>query len=628
MASSVGARFHEDCENSPVRADGSFDRIRHEVNEQTRTMLHDGSAIVSTIEKCVSRSVGKSMKLSRSTPSLFHRGTVQVLESKESRGVRSIEPNSVFQPGGSAIFSAENVLEKNNQPSTSPTAYERLAMMSDDATKYQYDDGGVHSAESIVPEVTIASETIQNVKAANRQLRNEHYNIKPSYERLYRTRKECKIVAEASYPMLYSTLSEKQAKIKERRLQSLRRRERVEQGRARARFLGNATNMIGQQIANEAVRNLKTRKVTEAARDADQLRRHRRYVKARLHVFHERQKLDGIAKTKLAKEKVANLLRKNSKHDLKRLEMVKSTRSVLHRTSTSSFVFAETVDKYGRKREIFLPKLGERGKGNETMTRPPLHTSTICVDGYTLFEPNEIEGITQEFPVNSTTSTAQIVYEPSTSSAIGAHELTRTTSSSHGNRDGSFGPTASSRTTVHPPPGKIYGGNQPWGGLAPVQRNESTRGHAIVIPSISGAFTIGNETLEPVSHKSTGSSQGGISDEKIHLDSPGNESWKPMNNENAIAWARVNSANSRISAHGSVSEIETSENTVPIRMDVGSPFNARKHYGKLDVPLSPPFKSTGGRGHSTMYDPVIGAFPAPWGVVRPEHMVSRGKSES
>ena len=105
MASSGGTRFHEECENNPARADGSFDRIRHEVNEQTRTMLHDGSAIISTIEKCVSRSVGKSMKLSRSTPSLFHRGTFQVLDSKESRGVGSIERDSVYQPGGSTILS-------------------------------------------------------------------------------------------------------------------------------------------------------------------------------------------------------------------------------------------------------------------------------------------------------------------------------------------------------------------------------------------------------------------------------------------------------------------------------------------------------------------------------------------
>ena len=45
----------------------------------------------------------------------------QVLDSKESRGVGSIERDSVFQPGGSTILSAENIFENNIQPSASPT---------------------------------------------------------------------------------------------------------------------------------------------------------------------------------------------------------------------------------------------------------------------------------------------------------------------------------------------------------------------------------------------------------------------------------------------------------------------------------------------------------------------------
>ena len=64
---------------------------------------------------------------------------------------------------------------------------------------------------------------------------------------------------------------------------------------------------------------------------------------------------------------------------------------------------------------------------------------------------------------------------------------------------------------------------------------------------------------------------------------------------------------------------------IPLRMDVSSPFNARRHYAKTTLkPLSPAFRSTSSRDNSSMHDTVIGNLPAPWGQVKEEHMVGRG----
>ena len=127
------------------------------------------------------------------------------------------------------------------------------------AGRYVYDESLASPQEmrrSQVPQLPEdTNEVIASVRITNRSMRDVNNRIKPNFERLYRTRKECKVVAEASHPDMYQTLSEKREKIRAHRLQKCRRRERLAQNRSVATLLSNSVNMISQQVAEEKVQN-------------------------------------------------------------------------------------------------------------------------------------------------------------------------------------------------------------------------------------------------------------------------------------------------------------------------------------------------------------------------------------
>ena len=617
-----------------ISLEGGTNRIRYEVNEQTRSLLHEGSATVSTIAKCVSRSVGKMLKGQeaqgkarnyRSSPSLINLPTSKKLSSSSSDG------ENPYHPGGSAILPGH--LQSSKSKSKPKKPFAMLSQMNTQAGRYAYDESLASPQEmrsSQIPQLPEdTNEVIASVRITNRSMRDVNNRIKPNFERLYRTRKECKVVAEASHPDMYQTLSEKREKIRAHRLQKCRRRERLAQNRSVATLLSNSVNMISQQVAEEKVRHVKMQQYRQAANDADQLRRHRRYLKNRLNLFHNRQKKEKQLKFQRTKRNVDKLLQKNYSKESYRLHKIKSSKTILRTTSKPGFVMAKIVDKYGRSRDTYLPKLGKKGNTGKTLKRGVLNTSSICVDGFTLYDDDEfaeerarylnsseiMNSVTLDQGGNGSRNSAiknqfnnsSLSYQPSTSSAL--------------EHPGFGEPVSSRRLNSQTPVEQHYGRMQPWGGVYPGDRRvksaSSSQSRPISIPRLTGAFSIGNEGLEGAKDNSA----------TMPIEGPDAEGWEPMEpSPQALSWSRVQSANSRISAHGSLSSVESS-GEVPVRMTIGSPFNAKRHYGKLVVPLSPPFQSTGGRSNSTMFDPVIGSLPAPWGAVRPEHQVSRGKSD-
>ena len=65
--------------------------------------------------------------------------------------------------------------------------------------------------------------------------------------------------------------------------------------------------------------------------------------------------------------------------------------------------------------------------------------------------------------------------------------------------DEMFNPSTANMSDLTEESSQIYGPYQPWGGLTPIatpnSRKNNYSGQAVTIPSVSGAFLIGNETL-------------------------------------------------------------------------------------------------------------------------------------
>ena len=118
---------------------------------------------------------------------------------------------------------------------------------------------------------------------------------------------------------------------------------------------------------------------------------------------------------------------------------------------------------------------------------------------------------------------------------------------------------------------QMYGPYQPWGGLTPIatpnSSNRNYSGQAVTIPSVSGAFSIGNETL---SGKIPMVDSNQLKDD-VELQMPSSESWKPLEeSRQTLEWGRATSASNMIS-HGSLSHSSISSQgsgEIPLRMDV------------------------------------------------------------
>jgi len=424
--------------------------------------------------------------------------------------------------------------------------------------------------------------------------------------------KKQKIVAEVSHPNLYVPPDKKQEKIRQIRIERRRKKERRQQAISAAKLLGASASIISSQYLNEKVRNDRNKRAEQKLKYVETLKRNQRYVKRRLDVLEKKKKKEKQLLIKRNKKHVIKLLKRNIRKEEARVLNAQRNTHMLRRTSKGSYEFIDVLNpKDGSvKYKKFIPKRGMRGMIHLNRSKIEVPSSVMCIDGYMLFTPEDnIEIIKQSMSRGLNIS--------------GGKRLTY---------DEMFNPSTANKSDLREgSSSEIYGPNQPWGGLTPIatpktKYNQNGEQLPLVIPSASGAFTIGNETLSgsilPTSNKQNVDSRG-------EIQIPSDEGWQPLEeSRQTIEWGRVNSANNMISANGSLSRSSiNSQNSVeiPVRMDVSSPFNARRHYAKTTIkPLSPAFRSSSSRDNSSMHDTVIGNLPAPWGQVREEHKVGRG----
>ena len=594
------------------------ERIRYEVDEQTRGLLHHSKATHATIRKCVSRTIGK--KLQQEASEVSNHSSIQPRRSVNSNMGKNNNndneenftySNNDLDTNNSAIASA--IFEKqqvNRKRSVSP--FDLLSSKDRDASEFMYSDAPISSP--ILPEKP--EEIVAHVRQTNRSMRKSQSDIFPPYERLYRTRKETKIVAEVSHPNLYIPPNEKQEKIRKMRIERLRKKEMRERAKSAARLLGASASMISSQYVNEKVREDRNKHVGEKLKGVEAIKRKQRYVKRRLDVLQKKKKKEKKLLIQRNKTIVNKMLRRNARKEENRRIRAKNNTHMLRRTSKGSYEMVDVINpKTGTvKYKKFIPKRGMRGMIHLNRSKIEVPSSIMCIDGYMLFTPEE-----NADPRLIRTSTSQGMRVDS----AGNNFLTY---------NEMFNPsTANTSGLAEGSSSEMYGPHQPWGGLTPIAtpknkyKKRNGKQTSLVIPSVSGAFSIGNETLSgslpPVEKKKNNNNVG-------EIQMPMEEGWQPIPVEQTIEWGRVTSANNMISANGSLSRSSIHSQgsaEIPVRMDVSSPFNARRHYAKTTIkPLSPAFRSTSSRDNSSMHDTVIGNLPAPWGHVREEHMVSRG----
>ena len=573
------------------------ERIRFEVEQQTRSLLHHAKATNATIRKCVSRKIGE--KLQKAVVE-----SANPAPNKNDFSSRNSDKNATanLDAHNSAIHS--EILQDHRTRKQRPTSpFELLSSKDQDASRFIYREAPVSS-----PAIDESpDELLAHVRGTNRTLRKTQSEIFPHYERLYRTRKESKIVAEVSHASLYVPPEKKQAKVRKLRLEKLRKREVREEAKLTAQLLGASASMISFQSLREKVRKDKSEQAGEKLRRVELFKRNQRYVKRRLKILRNKQKKDKKMSITRDKRIVNKLLKKNKRKEEKRLLVARSKTHMLERTSKGSYELVDVVNpKNGLlKYKKFIPKCGMRGGVNSNRQKLQAPSSTICIDGFVLFSSEEAAAHMENSSENRVVGVANTL-----------------------SYDEMFNPSTANLSDLNEESSQMYGPYQPWGGLTPIATPNSGKssysGQAVTIPSVSGAFLIGNETLSgkiPMVDSNQSVDDG-------ELQMPSSEGWKPLGeSRQTLEWGRATSANNMIS-NGSLSRSSISSqgsSEIPLRMDVSSPFNARRHYAKTTLkPLSPAFRSTSSRDSSSMHDTVIGNLPAPWGQVKEEHMVGRG----
>eukprot|EP00944_MAST-04C_sp_MAST-4C-sp1_P001908 g1908.t1 len=573
------------------------ERIRFEVEQQTRSLLHHAKATNATIRKCVSRKIGE--KLQKAVME-----SVNPAHNRNNFASKSSDKNTAANLDAHNSAIDHEILEDHRKSKQRPTSpFELLSSKDQDASRFIYRDAPISS-----PAIDESpNELVARVRSTNRMLRKTQSEIFPHYERLYRTRKESKIVAEVSHASLYVPPEQKQAKVRKLRLEKLRKREIREEAKLKAQLLGASASMISFQTLREKVRKDKNERAGEKLRRVELFKRNQRYVERRLKVLRNKQKKEKKKLIARDRRTVNKLLKKNKRKEEKRLLLARSKTHMLERTSKSSYELVDVINpKTGlTKYKKFIPKCGMRGGVNSNRQKIQAPSSTVCIDGFVLFSSDEAAAHMENSAEN------QVV---GVGNSLSYDEM--------------FNPSTANMSDLTEESSQIYGPYQPWGGLTPIatpnSRKNNYSGQAVTIPSVSGAFLIGNETL---SGKIPMVDSNQFRDD-VELQMPSFESWKPLEeSRQTLEWGRVTSASNMIS-HGSLSHSSISSQgsrEIPLRMDVSSPFNARRHYAKTTLkPLSPAFRSTSSRDSSSMHDTVIGNLPAPWGQVKEEHMVGRG----
>ena len=383
------------------------DPVRYEVAEQTRTLLHDGSATIKTISKCFDRSFSSSSSILQSGSSDVDRS-----RASASLGALSQVGSHILRSGtsrlefDSSLGNLDNTeasrISQKRKSSMSP--YTKLLHSAHEASQFSFQEKPVAPQYRLQPphERPLSASTLGRIgRDATRKIYNELSTNSTGlmtmsvHDRLNKmTKQERDSIVENRTKIGQKVLLDHAQKVNQvrcRRAESVLRRQLRKRDKQIGFNVNTGASMIQKQMTAEYLENRKRERRSNICSAVGILRKRRLSTKAKYAQSHRVRKNEQIGKFRSTKQKIASRLKEQKMREEVRVEHLRQSRVLLHRTSEAGF---ELVDEGKRNEDgesilSYIPKRGSRSMtGHKTLTQshPQLATAKICVDGSTLFD--------------------------------------------------------------------------------------------------------------------------------------------------------------------------------------------------------------------------------------------------